>query len=264
MSSSLNSQPWWVERWLEILDSYRFKKRLERARIYAREGNVLSIKFVESEVKAEVQGSEELPYLVSMSLPCFTQEDWSGVLDSLAEKAFYRAALLFGEMPEEIEAVFTINGLNIFPYTLAEVESSCSCPDKMNPCKHIGALYYQIAERFAEDPFILFQLRGKSKDEILAGIRFKKESDVIDIPTISKPADLIGHPKNFWSCFELSLADLRKKGNQPFFKSNTLKVLNRMPLPQEEADALEIYLKQVYQKCSELDVGRISIASPKE
>lgn len=37
--------PWWVERWLQLLDSYRFKKRLERARNYAREGNVLSLEF---------------------------------------------------------------------------------------------------------------------------------------------------------------------------------------------------------------------------
>ena len=39
------SREWWSQRWLELLDSYRFKKRLERARNYARQGNVLSIQF---------------------------------------------------------------------------------------------------------------------------------------------------------------------------------------------------------------------------
>ena len=39
------NREWWVQRWLELLDSYRFKKRLERGRNYAREGNVLNIEF---------------------------------------------------------------------------------------------------------------------------------------------------------------------------------------------------------------------------
>ena len=41
----LGQQPWWVVEWMELINSYRYKKRLERAWIYAREGNVLSIRF---------------------------------------------------------------------------------------------------------------------------------------------------------------------------------------------------------------------------
>ena len=41
----LGQQPWWVEQWMELINGYRFKKRLERAWGYAREGNVTSIRF---------------------------------------------------------------------------------------------------------------------------------------------------------------------------------------------------------------------------
>jgi len=41
----LGQQPWWVEQWMELINSYRYKKRLERAWDYARSGNVLSIRF---------------------------------------------------------------------------------------------------------------------------------------------------------------------------------------------------------------------------
>ena len=41
----LGQQPWWVEQWMELINSYRFKKRLERAWTDAREGNVTSIRF---------------------------------------------------------------------------------------------------------------------------------------------------------------------------------------------------------------------------
>ena len=36
----LGQQPWWVEQWMELINGYRFKKRLERAWGYAREGHV--------------------------------------------------------------------------------------------------------------------------------------------------------------------------------------------------------------------------------
>ena len=39
------TREWWSQRWLDLLDSYRFKKRLERARNYARQGKILSIEF---------------------------------------------------------------------------------------------------------------------------------------------------------------------------------------------------------------------------
>ena len=38
----LGQQPWWVEQWMELINGYRFKKRLERAWSYAREGNAVS------------------------------------------------------------------------------------------------------------------------------------------------------------------------------------------------------------------------------
>ena len=167
----VENREWWVERWLELLNSYRFKKRLERGRNYAREGNVLSIEFVESMVIAQVQGSEAEPYQLSLSLDSFTDEDWEYAIATMSEKGIFSAQLLAGEMPENIETVFTANGLSLFPFSLNEVRSRCSCPDKANPCKHIAAVYYQLGDRFSEDPFIIFQLRGRTKNQILDTLR---------------------------------------------------------------------------------------------
>lgn len=77
MVETLDQQRWWVQRWLELLDSYRFKKRLERARIYAKAGNVLQIDFVEAQAIALVQGSEPEPYRVSLKLDPFSDEAWA-------------------------------------------------------------------------------------------------------------------------------------------------------------------------------------------
>jgi len=104
----VQKQEWWVERWLDLLNSYRFKKRLERGRSYAREGNVLSMEFANSKAKAMVQGSDDQPYRVSLSLDSFSNEDWNFVITKMSEKAIFSAQLLAGELPETIEAVFTL------------------------------------------------------------------------------------------------------------------------------------------------------------
>jgi len=172
--SEIYNQPnreWWAQRWIDVLESFGYARRLARARVYAREGNVLSIEFKGSKVSALVQGTAPEPYRVSISLEPFSDEQWGYVVESMAERAIFSAKLLAGEMPQTIEEVFTTNGLSLFPFTKFDIRSRCSCPDPANPCKHIGAVYYQLGDRFSEDPFVLFQLRGRSKEQIIEALR---------------------------------------------------------------------------------------------
>ena len=83
----LGQQPWWVEQWMELINGYRFKKRLERAWGYAREGNVTSIRFEGRRVHARVQGTGEDPYKVKLWLDVLNDEDWGYVLEALTQKA---------------------------------------------------------------------------------------------------------------------------------------------------------------------------------
>jgi len=163
----LGQQPWWVEQWMELINSYRFKKRLERAWTYAREGNVTSIRFEGRRVHARVQGTGEDPYKVKLWLDVLNDEDWGYVLEALTQKARWSAQLLAGIMPADIERAFAASGRRLFPFKLQEVRSECNCPDKANPCKHISAIYFLMGDRFSEDPFVLFQLRGRTRAKLL-------------------------------------------------------------------------------------------------
>ena len=166
----LAQQPWWVEQWMELINSYRFKKRLERAWEYARSGNVTSIRFEGRRVHARVQGTDEEPYKVKLWLDVLHDDDWNYVLDALTQKARWSAQLLAGVMPQDIERAFAASGKRLFPFKLQEVRSECSCPDKANPCKHVSAVYYLMGDRFSEDPFVLFQLRGRTRAQLLADL----------------------------------------------------------------------------------------------
>jgi len=260
MNQMINRQ-WWVEKWLELLDSYRFKKRLERARNYAREGNVLNIEFKHNHLTAEVQGSETQPYRVTLSLDAFTDEDWGYVINTMSEKALLAAQLLVGEMPSEIEQVFIKNGLSLFPFNLTDVKSRCTCPDKANPCKHIGAVYYQLADRFSEDPFIIFQLRGRSKEQILEALRICRSvklsgkepqpemlGKIKSLPKRKVKANKTSVPLNiedFWE-YEEALDSSLVVITPPTDNKNILDVLGSLPLPYNDSQAVMQYLQQVY------------------
>ncbi|QZZ22229.1 SWIM zinc finger family protein [Leptothermofonsia sichuanensis E412] len=170
-SYSPPNREWWAQRWIDVLESFGWVRRLARARVYAREGNVLSIEFKGPKVFALVQGTAPEPYKVALSLDPFSDEQWGYIIESMAERAVFSAKLLAGEMPQTIEEVFTANGLSLFPFTKFDIHSRCSCPDPANPCKHIGAVYYLLGDRFSEDPFVLFQLRGRTKEQIIEALR---------------------------------------------------------------------------------------------
>ncbi|MGG6294340.1 SWIM zinc finger family protein [Leptolyngbya sp. AN02str] len=166
-----SGREWWAQRWVDVLESFGWVRRLARARNYAREGHVLSLEFRGAKVVARVQGTAPEPYRVSLSLDPFTDEQWQYVIESLSQRAIFSAKLLSGEMPTNIEQVFTNNGLSLFPFTKFDIHSKCSCPDQANPCKHIGAVYYVLGDRFSEDPFVLFQLRGRTKEQVIGELR---------------------------------------------------------------------------------------------
>jgi len=263
------SREWWAQRWLDLLDSYRFKKRLERARNYARQGNVLSIKFQGSKVLAKVQGTEPEPYQVSLFLEPFSDEQWGYVIETMSQRAIFAAKLLAGEMPQNIEEVFTANGLSLFPFTLSDIRSKCSCPDKANPCKHIGAIYYQLGDRFSEDPFVLFQLRGRTKDQIIAALReFRAARIKATKPEATSltphPSPLTPHPlkiDRFWQYNEPLETTLVVIAPPPGSET-VLDVLGPIPLAESDAtghsssnsnvaEVVRHYLDTVYQQVSQ-------------
>ena len=123
------------------------------------------------QVKASVQGSRSKPYRVFIETDALTAQEWEAVEAVMASSAIFAARLLADEMPEEIEEAFADSSVSLFPASADEVNSACSCPDWENPCKHIAAVYYLLAESFDADPFLIFAWRGRTKEDLLAGLR---------------------------------------------------------------------------------------------
>jgi uncharacterized Zn finger protein len=162
--------------------------RLQRGRSYARRGQVLEFSLGTGKVTARVQGSRPQPYNVSLTVLPLTSAQWREVESRLASQALFRARLLAGEMPAEIEEVFAACGTPLFPRSSADLEMRCSCPDWGVPCKHLAAVCYVLAESFDDDPFAMLAWRGKGRDELLAALRGKSPGGRGPVPAGPVPA----------------------------------------------------------------------------
>ena len=162
---------WWSRRFIDVLESFGLQTRLARGRNYARSGQVLSLDIGTGHVTAAVQGSRVKPYLVRLTVDPLTVPQWRRVEAALASRAVFRARLLAGEMPAEIEGVFADCGTPLFPRSIHDLEMSCSCPDWEVPCKHLAAVCYVLAEEFDDDPFAMLAWRGKRRADLLTALR---------------------------------------------------------------------------------------------
>lgn len=170
---------WWSKRWISVLDSFGWDKRLQRGRTYARKGQVIDLEIQQSGVISHVQGSRRKPYRVTMEMEQISDRNWEKVSDAMAEQAIFAAKLLAGDMPEDIEDAFKAARVSLFP-AKSDLETDCSCPDWANPCKHIAAVYYLLGERFDDDPFLIFLLRGRSKEELMEMLRQRRAGTTSD------------------------------------------------------------------------------------
>lgn len=149
-----------------------------------------------------MQGSQSKPYKIKIQIAPLTDAQWDRVFDVLAEQAIFTAQLLAGEMPQDVEQAFEAAKVSLFPARRDDLQTDCSCPDYANPCKHIAATHYILGERFDEDPFLIFRLRGRTQEQVMAALRKRRAEeaetgeDAADESEIVTP--LVEQMAHFW------------------------------------------------------------------
>jgi uncharacterized Zn finger protein len=165
---------WWARRWMAALDGFGWSGRLARGRSYARGGRVLDIEISPGLVRARVQGSQSVPYRIEMGVETFEEAVWDRVIGALARQAIYVAKMLAGELPAEVVELCRVAEASLFPDHPDEIRMSCSCPDWAVPCKHVAAVHYALAAELDRDPFLLFRLRGRTREELTSALRARR------------------------------------------------------------------------------------------
>lgn len=230
-------ESWWSRRFLDTLEAITDPKRLGRGRSYARTGQVMELRIDAGCVSARVQGSRATPYRVTIQVPPLTPAAWTRVEDAMAAQAVFMARLLAAEMPREIEQAFTAAGVSLFPTTPRELDTYCSCPDAANPCKHVAASLYILAEAFDDDPFLIFAWRGRTREELIEQLRARRaDAAASDVPASAgdgedavATAALPLLPAQFWTAGP-QLADVHFAPTAPDHPDAVLRQLGPLPL----------------------------------
>ena len=240
------AKSWWAQRWIAALERLVDSGRLTRGRSYARKGQVLSIEETKDGVAAKVQGSRSTPYKIKIQISPLTDNEWEKVFDALSEQAIFTAQLLAGEMPQEIESAFDAARVSLFPSRRADLQTSCSCPDPANPCKHIAATHYILGERFDDDPFLIFRLRGRTQEQVMKSLRLRRaegEESADEPEEIEAVIPLETQVSRFWE-FSAPLEGFSVAIRPPMIESPLLKRLGEagfVPAPGIESLLLGAY-----------------------
>ena len=265
-------ESWWARRWVAVLEGFDLGARLRRGRSYARRGQVLDVAVDAGHVRAQVQGSRPRPYDVTIDVKRLTATQWRRVAAVLAREMRFAAKLLAAEMPEDVETAFQAAGLSLFPERRKDLETECSCPDWSNPCKHVAAVYYLLGEEFDREPFLVFKLRGMTREELVrllgsapgAAVRRRaalappEEAEPVAVP----PEPLRGEVEGFWRRDVLP-ADSFGDAQPPPSSAALLRRLGPLPF-WRGAQPLTEALEPVYARASSrgLDVlARVAVAT---
>ncbi|MEM6253082.1 MAG: SWIM zinc finger family protein [Cyanobacteria bacterium P01_D01_bin.156] len=169
------SRSWWGQQFITAIEKLTDSGRLSRGRSYARGNKVKRFDIDGNLVTAQVRGSvnpyfgvyKEPLYHTTIEFQPLSKAKWSAAVALMASKASIISRLLLNEIPDDIEDTFAQLNLNLLPGSRKDFKASCSCPDWSNPCKHIAGVYYLVAAELDQDPFLLFELRGLSRQDLL-------------------------------------------------------------------------------------------------
>lgn len=170
---------WWGQRFMQALERFTDSARLVRGRSYANSNRIKSWTLKDGEISAQIRGNtnpyygvyKEPTYQTAISLKAISNDDWELLIRQLGSRASFVSRLLLNEMPDTIETPFEALDLHLLPHSAKDFKTRCSCPDYENPCKHVAGLSYFLASQLDQDPFLLFELRGLSQQNLLKKLK---------------------------------------------------------------------------------------------
>lgn len=176
----------WSARWYEYLKGQGFD--LKRGQTLARRMQVKSVEVQFGRIRAEVFESQRGGCQVEIDVLPLRDDEWSAVLDALAEEALYAAQLLSGDNEWEgflsvLDTVFNDAEVRLLsPSSEAgEVVASCAdCESHSGACKHALVALYRFGQMIADDPWMLLLLRGRDRHQVLTGLRLRRSSSVVE------------------------------------------------------------------------------------
>jgi uncharacterized Zn finger protein len=160
---------WWSKAWGRAVEESAFAvAELRRGRALARAGQVGAIAVDSGSALAAVTDGDDT-WTVTISVPVLDERDAATFVELVAAESGRIAALLAGQLPHALLEAGEEAGIELLPYA-GELGSTCGCDAWLDPCPHALAVLTQLGWLLQGDPFVLLQLRGLSREALLAGL----------------------------------------------------------------------------------------------
>lgn len=174
---------WAAQRWLRLAEQAAEGQRLAEGLEYARLGQTRRTSVAKGLIEAAVQGRADRSYITTLSVDPIADDQWEKVVAAMSAGASYAAKLLVGELPANIDDVFSPLSLKLVPTEPGEVTVSCTCADAAGVpveersrfwCKHVCCVAYLFAQRLNREPFVIFSLRGLAGEDLIERLRAQR------------------------------------------------------------------------------------------
>lgn len=189
---------WWGQKFAEALGAAA-PVPVARGKAKARASKLRGLDQRSGEALVEVSAASVLPYEVRIGLGPLPDEVWDAATASLRGKAFFAAKLLASELPAEVEEAFVAAGGSLFP-AANTARLRCNCPAGHGGCRHGAVAQRALAEAIDRDPFLLFDLRGRPRAQVLSALGLdaiveRRTDDVA--PTAGSATEIPADPAAF-------------------------------------------------------------------
>ncbi len=176
---------WWGRRWAEALSIPEREPR-GRGRLRIRSVKLRELDRRSGEATVEVTTSSIVPYEVRIQVAPFPEPVWRAAMAGAKSGASTAARLLAGDLPEEVEGAFRAAGGSLFPGPV-DVRARCSCAAAFGGCRHLPLAHRALAEAIGHDPFLLFDLRGHPRGEVLAALGVAPRESAVEAAAPGDP-----------------------------------------------------------------------------
>lgn len=177
--SNARATTWWGKAWVRAVEEAAYAEAdLRAARTLARGGHVGQISTEPGRYVASVEDRRGL-WTVDGTVPALGTADVDALVETVAAESGRIAALLAGDLPHSLVEHAEEAGVELLPYG-GELGSTCTCDHWADPCVHALAVLQQLTWLVEEDPFVLLQLRGLPRDELLSRLHARSAPAPVD------------------------------------------------------------------------------------
>jgi len=209
--SENTSKNWWGAAWIEKMERLAESSRFKEGDASATRNAVQRIRLEGRTIVALVQLKLQPAYTVRITFDAFSREQWDQLFANVRDWRALASSLAAGDLPLEIQTGFSKAKLRFMPERYADLHLECGCPDWLKPCAHLVAAWLRFGRDFERDPFLLFQLRGMERKELLDFLRSgaapapevvpeleeDEETEAESIPVNLQP--LPADPQTYWA-----------------------------------------------------------------